>query len=86
MAKSLETIGLLIKMGTIAVEVGANMTEMDIAMQNLGIIVTELVIVQVVRMNQIDTFVLHLLTGGSTLSWRSCKNYRQQQNGQKEYQ
>ena len=73
-------------MGTIAIQVGTDMTEMNMTMQNLSIVITKLVIMQIVGVKQIDTLILHLLTGSSTLSWRSCKNYCQQQNGQKEYQ
>ena len=86
MTKSLKAIGLLIEMSAITIEVGSCMTEMNIAMQYLCIVIAVLVVVEIIRMNQIYTFVLHLLTGGSTLSWCSCKNYCQQQNGQKEYQ
>ena len=78
MTKSLKAVGLLIEMSAVTIEVSACMTEMYIAMQYLRIVITKLVVVEIVRVNQINTFVLHLLTGGSTFSWCSCKNYCQQ--------
>ena len=58
MPKSFEAIGLFIKMCTIAIEVSAYMTEMNVSMQNRRIIITELVVMKIIRMNQIDTIVL----------------------------
>ena len=66
MAKSFKTIGLFIEMGTVAIEVGTDMTEMDITVKDLCIVISELVVMKVIGMNQVDTFVLYLLTSGST--------------------
>jgi hypothetical protein len=61
MAKSLEAIGLFIEMGTVAIEVGTGMTEMNITMQNGSIVITVLIVMQIVRVNQIDALVLRAL-------------------------
>ena len=70
MAESLEGIGLLKEVGTVAIKVGTHMTEVYIAFQNLGVTILELVVVQIVSMHQIDALVLHLLFPWSTLPCR----------------
>ena len=61
MSESLEGIGLFVEVGTVTIEVGTYMTEMDVAMQHLCITILELVIVQIVGMHQKYSFVLYLL-------------------------
>ena len=80
MAKSFETIGLLIEMGTVAVEVSTSMAEMNVTMQHLSVIITKLVVVQIVRMYQVYTFILHLFITWSTLTlWLRSKGNSQHQ-------
>ena len=74
MSESLKTIGLLIEMRTVTVEVGTGMAEMNITMQHLGIIILELAVMQVVRVNQIDTFVLHLFPRRALTCRRDSKS------------
>ena len=76
MTKSLKAVGLLIEMSAVTIEVSACMTEMNIAMQYLRIVITKLVVVEIVRVNQINTFVLHLLTR-CTFSRMHGKNHCQ---------
>ena len=68
-----------VEVGTVAIEVGAQMAEMHMAIEDLGVAIAKLVIVKVVGMNQIDTLVLLHLFTRSTLAWCGRKNDRQQQ-------
>ncbi len=52
-------------MRTIAKQVCSLMAEMHIAMQHLGIAIAILIVMQIVRVNQIDTLVLHFLLEGT---------------------
>jgi hypothetical protein len=61
MAKSLKRIGSLIEMGTVAIQVSSLMPEMHIAMKDLRISITILVIMEIIRMNKIDALVFHSL-------------------------
>ena len=80
MSESLERIGLLVEMSAVAIEVCTYMTEMNMAMQHLGVAIPELVIVQIVGMYQIDPFVLHLLLARRTLAgWLHGKYHSQHQ-------
>ena len=71
MAEGLEGVRLLVEMGTVAVEVGTLMAEMDMAVEHLCVTVAVLVVVQVVGVYEIDALVflggLRLLARGSLL-------------------
>ena len=71
MAEGLEGVRLLVEMGTVAVEVGTLMAEMDMAVEHLRVTVAVLVVVQVVGVYEIDALVflggLRLLARGSLL-------------------
>ena len=82
MAKSLKGIGGLIEMGTVAIQVGSDVTEVYTTYQNLSSISTILVEVQFVRMYQINTFVLlhrlRLLARSALLDGLHGKHHQQQ--------
>ena len=60
MSEGLEGVGLLVEVGAVAVEAGADVGEVDVAVQNLCIAVLVLVVVQPVGMHEIDPLVLRL--------------------------
>ena len=71
MSEGLKRIGLLIEVGTVAVEVRPHMAKVHAAVQHLSVAIAILVVVQVVGMYQVDTFVLHhRLLARSTLARR----------------
>ena len=57
MTESFERVGLLEEIGTVAIKIGANMTEMNMSRKDLGITILILVITQFVGMYQINTLV-----------------------------
>ena len=77
MTERLKGVRSLIEMSAVTVEVGTVMTEMHIPVEHLGIVITILVIVQVVSMDEIDPLVLHLLTWSTLLGWRHGKHHAQ---------
>ena len=82
MPEGLEGVGLLIEMGTVAIQVGSDVTEVYTTYKNLSSISTILVEVQFVRMYQIDTFVLlhrlRLLARSALLDGLHGKHHQQQ--------
>ena len=87
MSESLEGIGLFIEVSTITIKIGTHMAKMNVTMQHLGITILELVIVQIVGMNQIDSFVLHLFLAWSTFTgWLHGKHHSQYQQSEDDKQ
>ena len=62
MAKGLEGVRRLVEVCTVAIETGTGMGEVYVAVEDLCVTVTVLVVVQHVGMNQVDTLVRRLLT------------------------
>jgi hypothetical protein len=80
MPKGLKGVRLLVEVGTIAKQVCTLVTKMYITMQHLCIAVAILVVVQIVRMYQVYTFILHLFITWSTLTlWLRSKGNSQHQ-------
>jgi hypothetical protein len=82
MAKSLKRIGSLIEMGTVTIQVSSLMPEMHIAMKDLRISITILVVVKIVGMDKIHSLILNLLSRSTFLGWLSskCKSQHHESN------
>ena len=70
MSECFKGVCLLEEISTITVKVGTHVAEMHITCQYLGIPIPILVVSQLVRMNQIDTFVFRPLARGVALAGR----------------
>ena len=64
MAKGLEGVAGLIEIGTVAVETGTLMGEVNLSVEDGGIGVQHLVEVQHIGMDKVDTGVLNLGSAG----------------------
>jgi hypothetical protein len=85
MTESLKGISLLEEVSTVAIKVCSHMTEMYIAYQYLSIPIPILVIPQLVRMYQIDTFILLPLAGSVAFAGRlHCPNETQPEQAQQQ--
>ena len=75
----LEGVALLVEVGAVAVEVSPHVTEVHVAVQHLCVAVDPLVVVQVVRVDQIDLLVLRLaLTRRTLFGWLGGKDAQHQ--------